>query len=168
MQSYTQTRAVKKIEVDTLISKHWQLIMRVTSSAASGWVVLTASQPCVSAQGGFKAPPRLDSRATHLQMFQRSQYTYMHTFRQLRFKVDFSSRREEDTMCLKSWHMEETQYWALVYWGLWVVSGWCTESCSNSQMGGGRSLRREFEPNRHQCAATKNSLQASLWLLQNY
>lgn len=134
--------------VETLISKHWQLIIRVTSSAASGWVVLTASQPCVSAQGGFQALPWLDSQATHLQMFSHSQHTHRdaHTSPQLCFKVDFSSRREEDKICLKSWHMEDTQYWALVYWGLWVVSGWYTESGCSSQLGWGRRLRRELKP----------------------
>lgn len=157
MQAYTQTQAGKEIAVYTLISKHWQLIMRVTSSAASGWVVLTASQPRVSAQGDLKRCLGLTAGPRTYRCFHTHNtrtHIYMHTSPQLRFKVDFSCRREETKMCLKSWHMEKTQYWALVYWGLWVVSGWDTESCCTSQLGGGRSFRREFKPNRHQYTPT--------------
>lgn len=62
MQAYTQTQAGKEIAIGTLISKHWQLIMRVTSSVASGWVVLTASQHCVSARGDLKRCLSLTAR----------------------------------------------------------------------------------------------------------
>lgn len=62
MQAYTQTQAGKEIAIGTLIAKHWQLIMRVTSSVASGWVVLTASQHCVSARGDLKRCLSLTAR----------------------------------------------------------------------------------------------------------
>lgn len=155
MQAYTQTQAGKEIAIGTLISKHWQLIMRVTSSVASGWVVLTASQHCVSARGDLKRCLSLTARPRTYRCFHtHNTHTYAQTSQRLRFKVDFCGG--EDKICLKSWHMEETQYWALVYWGLWVVSGWYTESCCSSQLRGGLSLRREFKPSRHQYTATGN------------
>ncbi len=85
MQAYTQTQVGEEIAVDTLISKHWQLIMRVTSSAASGWELLTASQPCMSAQGdlkrcrGLTAGPRT-YRCFHTHDTDTHTHTHTHTY----------------------------------------------------------------------------------------
>lgn len=53
-----------------LISKRWQLLMKVTSPAAAARVALTTSRPHAPAWEGFHA----DSQAAHLQMFSHSQH----------------------------------------------------------------------------------------------
>jgi len=143
--AYTQTQAGRRIVLDTLISKHWQPIMRVTSSAAGGWVALTASQPRTSAQGDLKLCLSLTARPHTYRCFHtHNTQTHMQTSLQLCFKVDFSSRREDDETCLTGWHTEEIQYWAVVDWGLWV--GALQRAVVPARRGGGRSLRGEFKP----------------------
>lgn len=80
---------------------------------------------------------------------------------------------EEDKMCLKSWHMEERhniELWCIGAYEWWV--GDTQRAAVPSQLGRGRSLRREFKPSRHENTSTedKNSLWArehSFWLLHS-
>lgn len=156
MQAYTQTQAGKEIAIGTLISKHWQLIMRVTSSVASGWVVLTASQHCVSARGDLKRCLSLTARPRTYRCF--------HTHN-THICADVAATTLQGWLL---WGGGQDLFEVLTHGrdtilsfgvlglmsGEWVIG--YTESCCSSQLRGGLSLRREFKPSRHQYTATGN------------
>lgn len=167
MQKYTQKQAGEKDSGRR--SYLWTLAARNESDFhCSQWLsgADSLSALCVSTEG-FEALPQLDSRATHLQMFSHIYNTHIYAA---------IAATTLQGWLQQSWEKEGgrdafevlTQYRDLVYWGLWVVSGWYTAS----QPTGRRTELKERVLSRTDINAQWreiNSLQArehSLWLLQ--